>query len=40
MNQLLILFLTLLSLTFAIAALYKQQSSERWYFKIEVQYGK
>ncbi|BAZ50144.1 hypothetical protein NIES4103_27580 [Nostoc sp. NIES-4103] len=39
MNQMLILLLTLTSLTFAIAALYK--SADRpMYLKIEVQYGK
>ncbi|BAY15721.1 hypothetical protein NIES21_15400 [Anabaenopsis circularis NIES-21] len=40
MNQLLILMLTLLSLTFAIAAIYKQEASQPWYLKIEVRYGK
>jgi hypothetical protein len=39
MNQLLILLLTLLSLTFAIAALYKD-GDRPMYLKIEVQYGK
>ncbi|WP_263985876.1 hypothetical protein [Dendronalium phyllosphericum] len=40
MNQLLILLLTLLSLTFAIIALCKQSSDRPMYLKIEVQYGK
>jgi hypothetical protein len=39
MNQLLILLLTLMSLGFAIAALY-QQHTQPWYLKIEVRYGK
>lgn len=40
MNQLLIVFVSLLSLTFAIAAMYKQETHEPWYLKIEVRYGK
>jgi hypothetical protein len=39
MNQILILFLTLLSLTFAIIAICKD-SDRPMYLKIEVQYGK
>lgn len=39
MNQLFIIFLTLLSLTFAIIGLSKD-SDKPMYLKIEVQYGK
>lgn len=40
MNQALILSITLLSLVFAVIALYKQQTDRPFYIKIEVQYGK
>jgi hypothetical protein len=36
----LIVLLTLLSLTFAIAAQFKESSERPMYLKIEVQYGK
>jgi hypothetical protein len=39
-NQLLILLLTLTALLIGIIALCKQQASEPFYLKIEVQYGK
>ncbi|MEH2070537.1 MAG: hypothetical protein V7K47_26310 [Nostoc sp.] len=40
MSQLLILLLTLAALLVGIIALCKHQSSQPFYFKIEVQYGK
>lgn len=40
MNQVIILVITLLSLTFALIAICKQQADRPFYLKIEVQYGK